>query len=68
MRFEIPPGSDSRVSCGADPVVQPGYKTPIKLVFEKSSTAGTHGVDSAYWFGAKRVEVAVLFCAACARI
>jgi hypothetical protein len=49
-------------------VVQVGYKTPIKLVFEKSSTAGTHGVDSAYWFGAKRVEVAVLFCAACERI
>jgi hypothetical protein len=26
-------------------VVQVGYKTPIKLVFEKSSTAGTHGVE-----------------------
>jgi hypothetical protein len=29
-------------------VVQPGYKIPIKLVFEKSSIAGTHGMDSAY--------------------
>jgi hypothetical protein len=26
-------------------VVQPAYKTPVKLIFEKSCTAGTLGVD-----------------------
>jgi hypothetical protein len=39
-------------------VVRPGYKTPIKLAFAKFSTAGTHGMDSVYWFEAMRAEVA----------
>ena len=58
----------SQAGVGASAILQVEYKTPIKLAFEKSSTAGTHGVDSAYWYGAKRVEVAVLFCAAYERI
>jgi hypothetical protein len=39
---------------GADVVVQVGYKTPIKPIIEKCSTAGTRGMDSRYVFKSKR--------------
>jgi hypothetical protein len=45
-------------------VVQPGYKTPIKLAFAKYSTAGIHGLGKVRLFEATRVEVVVGFCAA----
>jgi hypothetical protein len=44
-------------------VVQPRYKTPIKLDFEKYSTAGTRGTDSACWFKVKHDEAAGPLCA-----
>lgn len=48
----------------SDGVVQPGYKTPIKLAFAKYSTAGIHGLGKVRLFEATRVEVVVGFCAA----
>ena len=45
-------------------VVQPGYKTPIKLAFAKYSTAGIHGLGKVRLSEATRVEVVVGFCAA----
>ena len=45
-------------------IVQPGYKTPIKLAFAKYSTAGIHGLGKVRLFEATRVEVVVGFCAA----
>lgn len=45
-------------------VIQPGYKTPIKLAFAKYSTAGIHGLGKVRLFEATRVEVVVGFCAA----
>jgi hypothetical protein len=46
-------------------VVQPWYTTPIKLYFEKCSTAGIRGMDSASCFRVKHDEAAGLFCAVC---
>ena len=50
----------------AHSVVQLRYTTPIKLVFENWSIAGTRGMDNEWRFVASPAVAAWLCCGACA--
>jgi hypothetical protein len=47
-----------KASMWSVPIVQVGYKTPIKPALEKYSTVGTRGMDRAFSFKPKRGSVA----------